>query len=82
MPAIGQLAPNIFAMKFIRHLFLFMKRLLWALVLAYMVAWHNVYKEDDKILYHVVSSLEEDHADETTSPEDQELINLSREEEA
>lgn len=61
-------------MKLIRVIITFCRRLFWAIAVAYMVAWHNVYKEDDKILHQVVSSIEEDEKDEHSSPGDTEEI--------
>lgn len=40
------------------------------MTVAYMVVWHNVYKEEDKILYQVEASNQEDHEDENSTSTD------------
>ena len=36
-------------MKALRTLFRMLRRILWALIVGFMVAWHNVYKQDDML---------------------------------
>lgn len=61
-------------MKFFSTILTLFRRLFWAIAIAYMVAWHNVYKEDDKILYQIVSPVGEDKEDENSSPDDTEEL--------
>lgn len=53
-------------MQLLRSIGRFFKRLFIAICIAYMVAWHNVYKEDDRILHEIELSMEEDHTDQAT----------------
>ena len=51
-------------MKDILH---FLRRLLWAILVGFMIAWHNVYHQDDKLCedtnIHVVIMEEEEDED-------------------
>jgi hypothetical protein len=44
----------------LQHIGRFLKRLFWAMCIAYMVAWHNVYKEDDRVLHDIELTTKED----------------------
>lgn len=57
-------------MHFLRNVLRFCKRLFWAISVAYMVALHNVYREEDKILYQVEASIKEDQEDENSTSTD------------
>lgn len=54
-------------MKFLRQTGKYIRRFAWAFVVAYMVAWHNVYKEksdmSNSIAYHMENDHEEDNSD-------------------
>ncbi|AHM63276.1 hypothetical protein D770_25155 [Flammeovirgaceae bacterium 311] len=52
-----------FALKLmwiLKRIGILFKRLFWAVCLAYMVTWHNVYKDDDRILHDIELSTEEE----------------------
>jgi hypothetical protein len=36
------------------------RRIAWAILVGYMIAWHNVYKEETKMPQDIVISIEED----------------------
>ena len=40
---------------------------MWALTVAYMMAWHNVYKEDMKFMDDMTIVMEVDNEDENSS---------------
>ena len=64
-------------MQLLQSIGRFFKRLFIAICIAYMVAWHNVYKEDDRILHEIELSMEEDQTDQATEDtSDTELITL------
>jgi hypothetical protein len=50
-----------FIMKFVKVTLKYVRRFAWALVMAYMIAWHNVYKERADMVNTIEYHMEDDH---------------------
>ena len=48
----------------------FLRRTLWAIVVAYMLGLHNVYQQEDKTVDDILITIEEEAAQEDSSPKD------------
>ena len=57
-------------MFILRYLFRPIKRIIWALIVAYMLALHNVYKEDETNVDDIMITVEHDEVQEDSTPKD------------
>ncbi|MDN5214743.1 hypothetical protein QQ020_21875 [Fulvivirgaceae bacterium BMA12] len=48
----------------------FVKRKIWAILVAYMVGIHNFYKEEDKTPDDIVITIEDNESQEDSAPKD------------
>jgi len=48
----------------------YIRRTAWALLVAYMVGWHNVYKQVDRMPDDIVLTIEVDEVQEDNAPKD------------
>ncbi len=54
-------------MNFLRSSGKFIRRFAWAFVMAYMIAWHNVYKEKSDMPNTIEYHMENDHENDNSS---------------
>jgi hypothetical protein len=54
-------------MKWIKTGGKWIRKFAWAFVVAYMIAWHNVYKEKADMVNTVEYHMENDHTEENSS---------------
>ncbi|WPR74877.1 hypothetical protein [Algoriphagus sp. NG3] len=57
-------------MKFTTQFLRYLKRLMWALIVAFMVGIHNFYKQEMDSPDSIVSSIQMDEEEEDSAPKD------------
>ena len=57
-------------MHFLRYLFRGIKKIVWIVVVAYMLGIHNVYKEEEKNPDDIIITVEEHEAQEDSAPKE------------
>ena len=57
-------------MRILRYLVRLLRRIMWSLIVAYMIAIHNVYKEDETNVDDILITIEQDEVQEDSAPKD------------
>jgi hypothetical protein len=55
-------------MKHFRYIGKFIRRFAWAFIVAYMIAWHNVYKERADMVNTIEYHIENDNETDSGAP--------------